>query len=77
MLEIPLDKEITANCLVKTHTKLEELIPVAMVKYDLNRVQPRILDILMLQDKTLFFTFEDNFKQNGVFWRQHLPAVRI
>ena len=33
--------------------------------------------ILKLQDKTLFCAFEDNFKQNGVFWRQHLPAVRI
>ena len=29
---IPLDKEITANCLVETRTKLEELIPAAMVK---------------------------------------------
>ena len=38
---------------------------------------PRILDILILQDKTLFCAFEDNFKQNGVFWRQHLPAVRV
>ena len=39
MLETPLDKEPTANCLIETHTKLEELIPVAMVKYGLNRVQ--------------------------------------
>ena len=38
---------------------------------------PRILDILILQDKTLFCTFEDNVKQNGIFWRQHLPAVCI
>ena len=54
---------------------------------------PRILDILILQDKTLFCACVDNFKQNGVFWRhcacvdnfkqngvfwrQHLPAVRV
>ena len=53
----------------------------------------RILDILILQDKTLFCACVDNFKQNGicwrhcacvdnfkqngVFWRQHLPAVRV
>ena len=36
VLEIPLDKELTANCLVETHSKLEELIPAAMVKYGLN-----------------------------------------
>ena len=35
VLEIPLDKEFTANCLVETRTKLEELIPVAMVNYGL------------------------------------------
>ena len=39
VLEIPLDNELTANCLVETCMKLEELIPVAMVKYGLNRVQ--------------------------------------
>ena len=39
VLEIPLDKELTANCLVETRTKLEELIPAALVKYGLNRVQ--------------------------------------
>ena len=39
VLEIPLDKELTANCLVETRTKLEELIPAAMVEYGLNRVQ--------------------------------------
>ena len=39
VLEIPLDKELTANCLIETHTKLEELIPAVMVKYDLNKVQ--------------------------------------
>ena len=55
--------------------------------------QPRILDILILQDKTLFCACVDNFKQNGgfwrhcacannfkqngVFWRQHLPIVRV
>ena len=39
MLEIPLDKEFTANCLVETRTKLEELIPASMVDYGLNRVQ--------------------------------------
>ena len=37
--EFPLDKELTADCLVETRTKLEELIPAAMVKYGLNRVQ--------------------------------------
>ena len=31
MLEIPLDKELTANCLVETRTKLGELIRAAMV----------------------------------------------
>ena len=39
VLEISLDKEITANCLVETCTKLKELIPAAMVKYGLNSVQ--------------------------------------
>ena len=39
MLEIPKDKELTANCLVKTRTKLEGLILAVMVEYDLNRVQ--------------------------------------
>ena len=39
VLEIPLDKELTANCLVETRTKLEELILAAMVKYGLNKVQ--------------------------------------
>ena len=39
VLEIPLDKELTANWFVKTRTKLEELIPAAMVTYELNRVQ--------------------------------------
>ena len=39
MLEITLDKELTANYLVETRTKLKELIPAAMVKYGLNRVQ--------------------------------------
>ena len=37
--EIPLDKELTANCLMETCTKLEELILAAMVEYGLNRVQ--------------------------------------
>ena len=32
VLEIPLDRELTVNC-------LEELIPIAMVDYGLNRVQ--------------------------------------
>ena len=39
VLEISLDKELTANCLVETRTKLEELIPAAMAEYGLNRVQ--------------------------------------
>ena len=38
---------------------------------------PRILDILILQDKTLFCACVDIFKENGVFWRQHLLAVRV
>ena len=56
-------------------------------------VSARILDILILQDKTLFCACvdnfkenvgfwrhcacADNFKQNGVFLRQHLPVVRV
>ena len=39
MLEIPLDEELTANCIVETRTKLEELIPAAMDDYGLNRIQ--------------------------------------
>ena len=39
VLEILLDKEPAANCLVETCTKLEELILAAMVQYGLNRVQ--------------------------------------
>ena len=39
VLEIPLDKELTANCLVETRMKLEELILAVMVDYGLNRVQ--------------------------------------
>ena len=39
LLEIPLDKELTANCLIETCTKLKELNPAEMVKYSLNRVQ--------------------------------------
>ena len=39
VLEIPLDNELNAYCLVETRTKLEELIPAAMVEYGLNRVQ--------------------------------------
>ena len=39
VLDIPLDKELTANCLVETCMKLKELIPVVMVKYSMNRVQ--------------------------------------
>ena len=57
------------------------------------KVTSRILDILILQDKTLFCACVDNFKQNGGFWRhcacadnfkqngvflrQHLPVVRV
>ena len=40
MLEIPLDKELTDNCLVETCTKLKELIPAVVVKYGLITVQP-------------------------------------
>ena len=39
MLEIPLDKKLTANCGVDTLTKLEELILAAMVDNGLNSVQ--------------------------------------
>ena len=39
MLEIPLDKERTANCLVETLMKLEKLILAAMVDYGPNRIQ--------------------------------------
>ena len=39
VLEIPLDKELIANCLVETRTKPDELILPVMVEYDLNRVQ--------------------------------------
>ena len=39
VLEILLDKELTANCLVETWSKLKGLIPAAMVEYGLNRVQ--------------------------------------
>ena len=38
MLEIPLDKELTANCLVEVRTKLKELILAAMVEYGLSVV---------------------------------------
>ena len=41
VLEIPLDKELTASCLVETCTKLEELILAAMVECGLNRVQQK------------------------------------
>ena len=39
VLDIHLDKELTANCVVETRTKLEELIPAVMVKYGLDRVE--------------------------------------
>ena len=39
VFEIPLDKELTAICLIETRMKLEELILAAMVRYGLNRVQ--------------------------------------
>ena len=39
MLEIPLDKELIANCLAETCTKLEGLILAAMGDNGLNRVQ--------------------------------------
>ena len=44
VLEIPLDKELTANCLVETRTKLEELIPAAMVNMALWLQQSLIND---------------------------------
>ena len=39
VFEIPVDTELTANCLIEIRSKLEELILAAMVKYGLNRVQ--------------------------------------
>ena len=36
---IPLDKELTADFLIETCTKLKKLILAAMIKYGLNRVQ--------------------------------------
>ena len=39
VLEIPLDKELTPNCMVETHKTLQELIPATMVDYGLKRVQ--------------------------------------
>ena len=38
VLEILLDKELTADCIVETLKTLEELIPAAMVDYGLKRV---------------------------------------
>ena len=38
VLEIPLDKGLTANWLLDICTKLEELIPAGIVKYGLNRL---------------------------------------
>ena len=32
---------------------------------------------LYFRIKTLFCAFEHNFKQNGIFWRQDLPGVRV
>ena len=40
MFEILLGKELTANCLVETHMKLDELILAAIVEYSRNSVQP-------------------------------------
>ena len=40
VLKISLDKELTADCLVETRTKLKELILAAMVDYGLYSVQP-------------------------------------
>ena len=39
MLEIPLGKQLTANFLIETCTKLKELNPAAIVKCGLTRVQ--------------------------------------
>ena len=39
VLEIPLEEELPANCLVETCTKLKELIPAVIVKYGLCRAQ--------------------------------------
>ena len=39
MLEIPLGEELTANCLIKIRTNLQELIQTVMAEYGLNRVQ--------------------------------------
>ena len=70
VLEIPLDKELTANCLVETRMKLKELIPVAMVKYGLNRVQLN----LWLQQSLI-----NGFSWCGLSWAkvvsEHLLSV--
>ena len=58
-LEIPLDKELTANCLVETPTKHEELIPAAIVDYGLNRVQGP----LWLQQSLIY-----GFSWYGLLW---------
>ena len=39
VLEVSLDKELTANCFAETRTILEELIPAVMVDYGLNMIQ--------------------------------------
>ena len=72
---------------------LNEMMHVQWVHQSWVWAIPRILDILILQDKTLscacvdnfkqnggfwcHCACADNFKQNGVFWRQHLPVVRV
>ena len=58
VLEIPLDKKRTANCFVETRTKLE-LIPVAMIRYGLTRVQ-----LLLWLQQSLF----NGISWNGVSW---------
>ena len=38
-IEIPVDKKLIANALIKTHKKLEEPILAVMFKYGLNWIQ--------------------------------------
>ena len=59
--------------------KITKLVPKCFIMSVDRTRSSRMLLVLarILQDKTLFCAFEDNFKQNGVFWHQPLPAVRV
>ena len=68
VLEIPLDKEPTANPLVETCTKLEELILAVMVKYGLTRKGRVELQshggIVHLKSLLFFVVLEMNCRMN-------------